>query len=66
MSQDPNLSRNPDYYAARAVEERRLAMASKDPKVRQIHLELADKYAEMAKSGGRDPKPVIGDGQRTG
>ena len=65
MSQDPNLSRNPDYYAARSIEERRMAMAAKDPNVRQVHLDLADKYAEAAKTGGADPQPVIGQTKRT-
>jgi len=36
------------YNAARAAEERRLAMASDDPKVRKIHLEMAAKYAVLA------------------
>ena len=36
------------YNAARANEERRLAMASEDPKVRRIHLEMAAKYAALA------------------
>lgn len=48
MSQDPNLSRSPDYFAARALEERRLAMASADQNVRAIHLELAEKYEQLA------------------
>ena len=65
MSQDSNLSRNPDYFAARAVEERRLAMASADPKVRAIHIELAEKYDQLAQSGGQDPKQVVGEQQRT-
>ena len=32
------------YYAARAGEERQLAMASPHPNVRRIHLEMAARY----------------------
>lgn len=42
------MSSDPSYYAARATEERRLAMASSDPKVRRIHLDMAAKYAILA------------------
>lgn len=42
------MSHDPCYYAARAMEERRLAMASSNPKVRRVHLELAAKYAARA------------------
>jgi hypothetical protein len=66
MSQNPNLSRDSDYYAARAVEERRLAMACSDAKARAIHLELAEKYAEIAETGRSATHEVIGEGQRTG
>jgi len=62
MSKDPSLSRSPDYYAARAVEERRLAMAAKDQNVRAIHLEMAEKYDQLAKDGGQPQ--AIGDQQR--
>lgn len=48
MSQNPDLSRNPDYFAARSVEERRLAISAKDPKARAAHLELAETYALLA------------------
>ncbi|HEX2803395.1 MAG TPA: hypothetical protein VHN55_05360 [Sphingomicrobium sp.] len=63
MSRDPNLPPDSDYYAARAIEERRLAMASADPKVRAIHLSMAEKYAELAKTGGQEPAQVIGEQQ---
>lgn len=51
MPKSSDLSRCPDYYAARAVEERRLAMAAKNPDVRAIHLQMAKKYAELALHG---------------
>ena len=35
---------DPPYYAMRAGEERRLAMASTDSNVRRIHLEMAARY----------------------
>jgi hypothetical protein len=42
------MSDDPEYYAARAIEERRLAMAAADPRVRRAHLELAAQYALQA------------------
>lgn len=42
------MSLERSYFATRATEERRLAMASADPKVRRIHLEMAAKYAVLA------------------
>jgi hypothetical protein len=50
------------YYAARAVEERRLAMASENPNARRAHLEMAAQYAIAA---GADAMPADEDpGQR--
>ena len=65
MSQDPQTFSHSDYFAARAVEERRMAMATKDAHVRDIHLEMAERYAELAKTGVPDPLNVIGEDQRT-
>ena len=42
------MSDDPFYYAARATEERRLAMASESSKIRKIHLEMAARYAALA------------------
>ena len=42
------MSPNASYFARRANEERRLAMASPDSKVRRIHLEMAARYAVAA------------------
>lgn len=42
------MSNDPSYYAARAIEERRLAMTAEDTKVRRIHLEMAAKYTALA------------------
>jgi len=64
MPQDPNLSRHPNYFTARANEERRLAMASKDPYVRAVHLEMAERYMQIAEQGGPEVPDVIGDQQR--
>jgi hypothetical protein len=66
MSQKSELSRHPDYFAARAVEERRHAMASSDPKVRAIHLDLAEKYSQLAAMGAPQPSIIIEDQQKTG
>ena len=41
---------DPSYYAMRAGEERRLAMASADSNVRGIHLEMAARYDALANS----------------
>lgn len=43
---------NKHYYAARAVDERRLAMASVDAKARAIHLEMAARYADLSNNDG--------------
>ena len=42
------MSQDQAYFAARAIEERRLAMAAIDPNVRRVHLELAAEYALRA------------------
>ena len=42
------MSHDPSYYAARAIEERRLAMTASNPAVRRVHLELAAQYALRA------------------
>jgi hypothetical protein len=65
MTRFSDSDQNPDYYAARAVEERRLAMASNDPNVRAIHLEMADLYAERANAGRTEPVRGADDQQRT-
>jgi hypothetical protein len=65
MSREPNLNRSPDYYSARAIEERRLAMASTDPKVRAIHLQMANRYDVLAAGDDAQPRQVIGGEQRT-
>jgi hypothetical protein len=57
MSQPTDLSRTPDYFAARAAEERRIADAATDLSARAIHLEMAKRYAELAK-GARESKPL--------
>ena len=64
MSKNPEFSRDSDYYAARAIEERRLAMASADQKVRAIHLEMAEKYDALPQSGDGEAQEVIGERQQ--
>ena len=65
MSQDPELSRHSEYFAARAVEERRMAMSARDEHVRAVHLEMADRYAQLAEGIGGAPslQLVVGDPQ---
>lgn len=40
------------YYRVREIQEREMAAMAKDPAVRQIHLELADKYRRLAPDSG--------------
>ena len=42
------VSPDPPYCAARAVEERRLAMEATEPRARRAHLEMAAQYALQA------------------
>ena len=42
------MSDDPSYYATRAGEERRRAMASADQNVRRIHQEMAARYDSLA------------------
>lgn len=37
------------YYSQREADERALATAAGDPRVRQVHLLLANKYLELAR-----------------
>ena len=46
------MSQDRSYYMARAIEERRLAMASTDLRARRAHLELAAEYALKARPFG--------------
>ena len=61
MPQDPKLRRGPDYYAARAVEERRLAMAAKEDTVRRVHLEMAERYDARSRAGEAPEGRFAGD-----
>ena len=42
------MSDDRSYYAERANQERRFAMAAADQNTRRIHLEMASKYAALA------------------
>ena len=64
MSLDIQQPENPAYYAARAVEERRLAMAAADPNARAVHLEMAEKYAQLAADGETGGEQVAGNQQQ--
>jgi hypothetical protein len=66
MSQDPELFPHSSYFEARAIEERRMAMAAKDPHVRAIHLEMAERYAEAAKANEDKPVKLTEDPRRAG
>jgi len=58
MPQNPDLSRNPDYFNARAAEEYQLAAGARDPKAHVAHLQLAEKYSELA-DAMRAIQPVL-------
>ncbi len=66
MSQDQDSHRDSSYFEARAVEERRMAMAASDANVRAVHLEMADRYAEAAKAVAAIPLQAREDPHRTG
>jgi hypothetical protein len=42
-----NTKEADDYHAKREQQERELAAASIDPSVKAIHLELAERYADL-------------------
>lgn len=42
------MSSDPQYYAARAMEERELAIAAPNANARRAHLEMAARYAALA------------------
>lgn len=44
------------YFAERAIEERRCAMASPDPRAREVHLDLAARYARLAGATSDEPR----------
>ena len=46
------MSNDHSYFAERAIEERRLAVAATDANARRVHLELAAQYT--MRSGGTD------------
>jgi hypothetical protein len=46
------------YYAQREQAQRALAESAADPKVREIHLKLATKYAELAARELAGPTPL--------
>jgi hypothetical protein len=58
MPQNPDLARNPDYFSARAAEEHQLAAGARDAKARAAHLQLAQKYSELA-DAMRMTQPVL-------
>lgn len=39
------------YFASRAAKARLLAMAAADPRIRQIHLQMAKRYDGLAQTG---------------
>jgi hypothetical protein len=66
MSPNSDATRTPDYYSARAAEERRLALAATDPRARAIHREMAERYAVLARACASEQPQSIGEEQRVG
>jgi hypothetical protein len=54
MPQNRNLIRSPDYYSARAAEERRLAETAADPNARAAHERLAEQYGRLSRTAADD------------
>jgi hypothetical protein len=51
------MSKDSSYFAARAEQERRLAMASADLHVRRIHMEMAAEYAARVSATASSEMP---------
>ena len=47
------LTERAEQYRRKMIECRRLALASTDPAVRQIFLDIADQWRELAEQNGR-------------
>lgn len=43
------ITRDQDYYRQRELQERETAARSDEPSARRIHLELAERYAALAR-----------------
>ena len=52
-----------NYCAVRAAEERVVAMASRDLRVRAVHLEMAARYDAVARGASLPRRWIIGDRQ---
>lgn len=55
MSQPDQLS----YYRSREAAERQLAATAASPAIRDIHLELATRYAELCQGSGREKLRLV-------
>ena len=53
------MSDDRSYYAARAGEERLLAMASANANVRRVHLEMAARYDALAGANSSLAREVV-------
>ena len=47
------------YFLIRASEERTAALRQPDPRVRQAHLELAERYEERVRDIASQPEPLF-------
>jgi len=54
-------SEQPDYYRARAAEERNAAASAPNPAIARTHNDLAMMYDRMAKEAEREPEPALAD-----
>ena len=48
LERETGMDRNSLYFSRRGSEERQAAATAADPRARQAHLELADRYDELA------------------
>jgi hypothetical protein len=52
-------SEHPDYYLARAAEERSAAACAPNPAIARTHNDLASMYDRMAREAEREPEPAL-------
>jgi hypothetical protein len=53
------MGKDPFYYIKREEAERELAETATDPRVRAVHIALADRYSELA-GANLEPQPQPG------
>ena len=54
-------SERPEYYRARAAEERASAASAPTPALARVHVDLAAMYDRMARQAERELEPALAD-----